>query len=683
MNQYLEKAQWIMYPCDKDAVVNTYFECTKTFEGNTQEQTTLYISASTQYAVYVNGAFVNCGQYEGYEDYQVYDTLDLTPYVKDGENTLLIGHYVCGDNGFSTKRKLKPGLLFAVWNGETQAAYSDTNCMYRENAHFLPTREKITVQMAYTFEYDATATETAFVPAVLAEKEKHLYPRPIKKLDISEFEAAEPRAYGLFMDEEKDEPKAVRMKNAFLRFDRYNCFRKEAEHTMYWVVGEERQKDGVYMIFDLKRECTGLLEFELDVEEDCEVLIGYGEHLDDLRVRTHMGGRNFCFRYMAKAGKNHFFYPYQRLGLRYLQFHVYNTTGRLRAGIRHQMYPLTKYPCTMSDHLYQRIYEVGTRTLECCMHEHYEDCPWREQALYAMDSRVQMLCGYYAFKEYDFARASLDLMRRSLREDNLLVMCAPSDIKTNIPSFTAVYVRQVLEYVQYSKDQAFLAEAFDVLQRIVDGFAARIESNHLVANLKGYWNFYEWTPGMDGNRPEDKVEEALYDAPLNAFISDAFACFAKICEIYRPELAEKYENLHQELNKALHEQFFDPEHGAYLSRIGDEAPRHALTQGLLLFADAVPEEYKAQVCSAITDGSLIAASISMTIYVYEALLKQGDCYKEYIMADIRKVWGKMLNAGADTFWETEKGADDFAYAGSLCHGWSAVPIYIWGRYFSE
>lgn len=73
----------------------------------------------------------------------------------------------------------------------------------------------------------------------------------------------------------------------------------------------------------------------------------------------------------------------------------------------------------------------------------------------------------------------------------------------------------------------------------------------------------------------------------------------------------------------------------------------------------------------------------MTIYVYEALLKQGDCYKEYIMADIRKVWGKMLNAGADTFWETEKGADDFAYAGSLCHGWSAVPIYIWGRYFSE
>ncbi len=41
----------------------------------------------------------------------------------------------------------------------------------------------------------------------------------------------------------------------------------------------------------------------------------------------------------------------------------------------------------------QKIYDVSIYTLKCCMHEHYEDCPWREQALYTMDSRNQMLCG--------------------------------------------------------------------------------------------------------------------------------------------------------------------------------------------------------------------------------------------------------------------------------------------------
>ena len=34
-------------------------------------------------------------------------------------------------------------------------------------------------------------------------------------------------------------------------------------------------------------------------------------------------------------------------------------------------------------------------------------------------------------------------------------------------------------------------------------------------------------------------------------------------------------------------------------------------------------------------------------------------------------------AGATTFWETELGEKDFDNAGSLCHGWSALPIYYY------
>ena len=40
----------------------------------------------------------------------------------------------------------------------------------------------------------------------------------------------------------------------------------------------------------------------------------------------------------------------------------------------------------------------------------------------------------------------------------------------------------------------------------------------------------------------------------------------------------------------------------------------------------------------------------------------------------------MLFAGATSFWETDAGAWDFERAGSLCHGWSAVPIYLYYRY---
>jgi hypothetical protein len=40
----------------------------------------------------------------------------------------------------------------------------------------------------------------------------------------------------------------------------------------------------------------------------------------------------------------------------------------------------------------------------------------------------------------------------------------------------------------------------------------------------------------------------------------------------------------------------------------------------------------------------------------------------------------MLRENATTFWETIEGARDFANAGSLCHGWSAIPIAIYHRY---
>ena len=37
----------------------------------------------------------------------------------------------------------------------------------------------------------------------------------------------------------------------------------------------------------------------------------------------------------------------------------------------------------------------------------------------------------------------------------------------------------------------------------------------------------------------------------------------------------------------------------------------------------------------------------------------------------------MLKAGSTTVWETELGEEDFSGAGSLCHGWSAMPIYYY------
>ncbi|NLB39212.1 MAG: hypothetical protein GX810_08210 [Clostridiales bacterium] len=80
------------------------------------------------------------------------------------------------------------------------------------------------------------------------------------------------------------------------------------------------------------------------------------------------------------------------------------------------------------------------------------------------------------------------------------------------------------------------------------------------------------------------------------------------------------------------------------------------------------------------DGSLIITSLSYRHYKYEALLMDAENLT-HVISDIRTVWGRMLSQGATSFWETERGAWDFDNAGSLCHGWSAIPIYFYGKYF--
>ena len=84
----------------------------------------------------------------------------------------------------------------------------------------------------------------------------------------------------------------------------------------------------------------------------------------------------------------------------------------------------------------------------------------------------------------------------------------------------------------------------------------------------------------------------------------------------------------------------------------------------------------------LTDGQdLVTLSLSNKIWAYEALIKEDQL--DYVLKDVEKTFGPMVLCGDKTLYETEGGANDFHYAGSLCHGWSAVPCYIFRRYAKE
>ncbi len=72
---------------------------------------------------------------------------------------------------------------------------------------------------------------------------------------------------------------------------------------------------------------------------------------------------------------------------------------------------------------------------------------------------------------------------------------------------------------------------------------------------------------------------------------------------------------------------------------------------------------------------------STSLFKYDALMTKREKYIDRITDEIAQVWGAMLFSGATSLWETSDGADAFRDAGSLCHAWSAVPVYLFYKYY--
>ena len=687
---YFNKARWIW--CAEAAEVNAYVSFTQTFTAKQGIPARLRISADSQYFVRINDMTVGTGQYADYPDYKVFDEYDVSGLLLEGRNTIKVIGY-CTVTESSVYRAGTPGILYEIEQAGMSVAYSRAGIpcsphpRYRSGAI-----ENITGQLGYTFDYDENGQPVPETPAVRVNGSYALHPRPVQRPNLLPRKTGTLRACGVWHDTVEGTP-AVRMQRAPLAARHVWAMTGLRENPVFpskdGVLFRYEGGDGIYMLIDLGKETSGLLEIELETETGCEVLIGWGEHTDDLRLRTAVGGRNFAGRYVTKAGRRRFTHMFKRLGLRYVELFVRAHSVKLYyAGVWEMRYPVSTVPYfRTADRLHTRIYDVCRETLIQCMHEHYEDCPWREQALYAMDSRNQMLCGYYAFGEYDMPRESIRLLAMGMREDNLLELCAPARVSVTIPSFAAMFIVQLQEYMLFSGDAAFCREMLPTALRIADNFLALRNKDGLIPMWEGrppYWNFYEWSDGMDGNMtqtPAGDAAEVRVDAPMNCFAVLAFDRLASLLDMLGQD-GSRYIAAADELRTRIHERFWNEKDGYYYSFANGKTRWHGaqLTQALAVCANVCPENLLDRVLPRLTDDTLVPVTLSYSIFQFDALMKRPERYSRWVFDHVAEVWGDMLCQNATTFWETIKGGWDFAHAGSLCHGWSAVPIYLYYAY---
>ncbi len=641
--------------------------------------------ADSMVTVWLNGEMAAFGKYPDYPHRRVLDSVSLIG-LRPGINRLAFTVWYIGVS-CSTYRRGEAGLWFELYEGGALAASSGQDTFSRTSRTFVSHKKMmITPQLGYGFRYDANgedgwkqpgAAAAGFAPSRKLHLSAQFSPRPILRLQLGDFLPGVPVQQGAFR-EGAFPTTGERMQRASLRF----LPAEEAWKDGVLCAEPEAGEQGVYVILDLGREEVGFLSLDFETQEACEVEIGYGEHLDDGRVRTYVGPRSFAVEYRAAAGHNRYVNYFRRLGCRYLQIFFHTRRVRLfGAGLLPVRYPVLRRRIVFSNTLHQKIYDVCVRTLELCMHDHYEDTPWREQSFYAMDSRTQMLCGYCAFEGHAFARAGLALFAQGVRRDGLLPLCAPAGEENDlpIPYFSLMYVAAVAEYCAHTGDLILGEEVYAVVRGILAVFLPRIGSNGVIENFHtpGFWDFYEWTDGMDGGEMR-----ASFDAPLNGFFLYAAQKFEELNALLGKEDDRQIGLAAGRIAAACRKVFYCPQKGMFRTFEGREEHYSELANSLFVLTGVAEGDTARSVCEKLmqADNGMVKISLSHALFKYEALLRTDEeRYAAPILREIEEKYEGMLCRGATSFWETDRGADDFGGAGSLSHGWSSVPVLVFRR----
>ncbi len=182
MAEVFSKSRWIWLPAG--AQKDQYAEFIDTIP-HTDGAVFLRLSCDSDYALFINDQYVASGQYGDFEHYKIYDTLDITPFLRAGENQLKCIVYHCGA---ATSRycPAKAGLIYEVVSDDKIIGFSGEKTRCRQSPFYQSGLCRfVSIQLGYTFAYNAAATGDApFENAALVDKYCTFYPRPIPRTTL-------------------------------------------------------------------------------------------------------------------------------------------------------------------------------------------------------------------------------------------------------------------------------------------------------------------------------------------------------------------------------------------------------------------------------------------------------------------------------------------------------------------
>jgi len=163
--------------------------------------------------------------------------------------------------------------------------------------------------------------------------------------------------------------------------------------------------------------------------------------------------------------------------------------------VRKTVYPLAiKGRFVSDDEDLNQIYRICRNTQQICMLDAYVDTPWREQAQWWGDARVQAQNSAYLANDVCLLRRGIDIMARQEVPNGLTYGHAPTIAHECIlPDFSILWAVSLWDYCWQTGDASLFVRYWPRVQRLLSYFCTEGRgANGLLAADRRYWHFLDW-----------------------------------------------------------------------------------------------------------------------------------------------------------------------------------------------
>ena len=588
------------------------------------------ISADSKYWLYINGETV---VFEGSvkrgpdKNSGYYDSIDIAPYLKEGENSVCALVWFWDDEtSYSYCSSGQGGFLFEAIS-ESVSIFSDNSWKVKRNSAYVdsplyPPNYRLPEYSIYfdarkdmgdwiNVNYDASSWENATEYALGGEGAYgKLYPRGIPFL----------KDYGL-----KD----------------YENSKDYENHTVKNPLGEKITVD---------------IPYNAQLTPYLRIVAPAGKKIRITTENTLIGAVSTT--YVTKDGEQEF----ESLGW----INGEHITYKIPKGVTvvSLKYRETGYDSSFSgdfrcdDEFLNSLWQKSLRTLYVTMRDNFMDCPDRERAQWWGDVTSEMIMTMYSMdsNSYLLYQKGVEAMLSHVDDTKVLQTVVPiSGDYFELPVQQLAGIVGFLTYYEYTGDKAFVEKVYEPSLDYLKLW--EIGDNNLVVHRGGSWDWADWG---------DKADMTAIE---NAWVYYALSAVEKMAEITGndadiPFITQRKDAVAKGYKTLWTDNGFKSKDA---KKPDDRANALAVLSGL-----AEKEQYNT-ITSVLTTTK--NSSPYMEYYVLEALCKMGEY--EAAKNRIKERYEGMMCEDYSTLWEFWD-----SWRGTMNHAWSGGPLVIMSKHFA-